>query len=112
MPKKIEGFMDNTFVDQIMSKNVLTVDKSTSIQEAALNMSKLKVGCVIVTEDTKPKGIVTVPPFDMPDPPEDVVSEEPNVNFLYIFLMVIWLFFLIRILFQLKKGNFKITNKY
>ena len=47
--------MDNTFVDQIMSKNVLTVDKSTSIQEAALNMSKLKVGCVIVTEDTNQK---------------------------------------------------------
>ena len=57
-------------------------------------------------------GIVTVPPFDMPDPPEEVVSEEPNVNFLYIFLMVIWLFFLIRILLQLRKGNFNITNKY
>ena len=51
--------MDNTFVDQIMSKNVLAVDKSTSIQEAALKMRKLKFGCVIVTEDGKPIGIVT-----------------------------------------------------
>jgi signal-transduction protein with cAMP-binding, CBS, and nucleotidyltransferase domain len=42
-----------------MSKNVLTVDKSTSLQEAALNMRKSNVGCVIVTEDTKPIGIVT-----------------------------------------------------
>lgn len=58
-------------------------------------------------------GIVTVAPFDPPEePPEEVISEEPNVSFLYIFLMIIWLFFLIRILLQLKKGSYKITNKY
>ena len=51
--------MDNTFAEQIMSKNVLTVDKTTSIQEAALDMRKLQIGCVIVTEDSKPIGIVT-----------------------------------------------------
>ena len=42
-----------------MSKNVLTVDKSTSLQEAAQSMSKLNIGCSIVTEDSKPCGIVT-----------------------------------------------------
>ena len=51
--------MDSTFVNQIMSKNVLTADQSSSIQESALNMSKLKIGCVIVTKDNKPIGIVT-----------------------------------------------------
>ena len=51
--------MNSTFVNHIMSKNVLTVDKSTSLQEAALNMRKSHVGCVIVTENTKPIGIVT-----------------------------------------------------
>ena len=51
--------MYNTFVNQVMSKNVLTVDKSTSLQEAAQNMKKSNVGCVIVTEDAKPAGIVT-----------------------------------------------------
>ena len=51
--------MNSTFVNNIMSKNVLTVDKPTSLQEAALKMKKSKVGCVIVTEDTKPIGIVT-----------------------------------------------------
>ena len=59
MQKKISYFMDNTFANQIMTKDVLTVDKLTSLQEAALNMSKLKVGCAIVTEDNKPIGIVT-----------------------------------------------------
>ena len=42
-----------------MSKNVFTADKTTSLQEAAQNMKKLKVGCVIVTENNKPMGIVT-----------------------------------------------------
>ncbi len=51
--------MNNTFVNQIMSKNVLTADKSTSLQEAALNMTKLNIGCVIVTDGTNPLGIVT-----------------------------------------------------
>ena len=51
--------MNSTFVNNIMSKNVLTVDKSASLQDAALNMRKSNVGCVIVTENTKPIGIVT-----------------------------------------------------
>ncbi|MCV0391928.1 MAG: CBS domain-containing protein [Nitrosopumilus sp.] len=51
--------MDSTFVNQVMSKNVLTVDKSTSIQEAAEKMHKSNVGCVVVTDDLKPVGIVT-----------------------------------------------------
>lgn len=51
--------MDNTFVNQVMSKNVVTADKSTTIQESAEKMRKSKVGCVIVTENSKPVGIVT-----------------------------------------------------
>ena len=51
--------VNSTFVNQIMSKNVLTLDKSASLQEAAENMKKLKVGCVIVTENNNPIGIIT-----------------------------------------------------
>ena len=51
--------MNSTFVNEIMSKNVLTIDKSVSLQEAAQNMNKLNIGCVIVTDGTKPLGIVT-----------------------------------------------------
>lgn len=51
--------MDSTFVNQIMSKSVLTANKSTTIQESAEQMRKSGVGCVIVTEDSKPVGIVT-----------------------------------------------------
>ncbi len=51
--------MDNTFVNQVMSKNVLTAEKSTSLQDAANEMNRLNVGCVIVTDESKPVGIVT-----------------------------------------------------
>lgn len=51
--------MNSTFVNQVMSKSVLTLDKSTSLQEAAEHMKKLNVGCVIVTEDDNSIGIIT-----------------------------------------------------
>jgi signal-transduction protein with cAMP-binding, CBS, and nucleotidyltransferase domain len=51
--------MNNTFVNQVMSKNVITLEKSTSLQDAAQEMNKLSVGCVIVTDNSKPVGIVT-----------------------------------------------------
>jgi len=51
--------MNSTFVNDVMSKNMLTVDKSISLQEAAQKMSKLNNGCVIVTDKNKPVGIVT-----------------------------------------------------
>lgn len=51
--------MNSTFVNEVMSKNMLTLDKSTSLQEAAEHMKKLNVGCVIVTEDNDPIGIIT-----------------------------------------------------
>ncbi|QDI88309.1 CBS domain-containing protein [Candidatus Nitrosopumilus sp. SW] len=51
--------MDNTFVNQVMSKNVLTAEKSTSLQDAAQEMNRLNVGCVIVMDESNPIGIVT-----------------------------------------------------
>ncbi len=51
--------MDNTFVNQVMSKNILNAEKSTSLQDAAQEMKRLGVGCVIVTKESKPIGIIT-----------------------------------------------------
>ena len=51
--------MNSTFVKDVMSKNMLTMDKSISLQEAAQKMSELSIGCVIVTDKNKPVGIVT-----------------------------------------------------
>ena len=70
-------------------------------------------------------GIVYAPPFEMPEEfSEDIISEEPNefndkiisdepsTNILYFFLMGIWTIILIRLLLQIKKGTFKITQMY
>jgi len=51
--------MDNTFVKDIMSKDTVTISKSTSLQEAAQKMNSSKIGCVIVTDNSNPIGIVT-----------------------------------------------------
>jgi signal-transduction protein with cAMP-binding, CBS, and nucleotidyltransferase domain len=51
--------VNSTFVSEVMSKNILTLDKSTSLQEAAEHMKKLNVGCVIVTDSNNPIGIIT-----------------------------------------------------
>ena len=51
--------MNSTFVNEVMNKDVLTLDKSTSLQETAEHMKKLSIGCVIVTENDNPIGIIT-----------------------------------------------------
>ena len=64
-------------------------------------------------------GIVYVPPFDPPEEPieeitvpNEPVSDIPDRDFIYFFLMMIWFFFLLRILFQMKKGTFTLKRKY
>ena len=64
-------------------------------------------------------GIVFVPSFDFPEEiPEDItvsdepISDLPDRDFLYFVLLVIWLFFLIRILIQINKGTFTLQRKY
>jgi len=51
--------MASTFVEDIMKKNVITIDEAESIQEAAQKMTDANVGCVIVTRKDNPVGIIT-----------------------------------------------------
>jgi len=51
--------MASTFVKDIMKKNVITIDESMSIQEAAQMMTNANVGCIIVTKKDNPVGIIT-----------------------------------------------------
>jgi len=58
-------------------------------------------------------GIVYMPPFDQPVEEEPMeVPEGPDVNILYFILMGIWTLYLIKILRQVKRGTFKITQRY
>lgn len=59
--------------------------------------------------------IVTVTPYEKPaKEDEQVVSPESkaNVRVVFFILSMIWLLFLMRILYQLKKGTFKIRTKF
>ncbi|WP_420544816.1 CBS domain-containing protein [Nitrosopumilus sp.] len=51
--------MNSTFVHQVMNKNLIFVDNSTSIQDAAKKMTDEGIGCVIVKNDGKSVGILT-----------------------------------------------------
>lgn len=51
--------MAHTFVKDVMNKELVTVDSTTTIKNAAKLMDKQNVGCVIVTRDNKPIGIIT-----------------------------------------------------
>ncbi len=51
--------MKSTFVKDIMKENVIAIDESMSIQDAAQMMTKANVGCVIVKRKNNPVGIMT-----------------------------------------------------
>ena len=58
-------------------------------------------------------GLVYMPPFDMPAEEEPKgIPEEPDVSILYYILMGIWSLYLIKIILQVKKGTFKVTQRY
>ena len=58
-------------------------------------------------------GIVYMPPYDLPVEEESKeIPEEPDVSILYFILMGIWTLYLIKIILQVKKGTFKVTQRY
>ena len=61
-------------------------------------------------------GIVYMPPFDMPQQVEPevepTVPKEPGMSILFFMMMVIWIIFLVRIMIKLKKGTFRVTQRY
>ncbi len=46
-------------VKDIMTKNVKTISPNATMEEAAQEMRKNKIGCLVVVEDEKPIGIIT-----------------------------------------------------
>ena len=51
--------MGHTFVKEIMKTNVISIDSSKTIKDAACVMDDSNVGCVIITKDNSPIGILT-----------------------------------------------------
>lgn len=51
--------MAHTFVKDVMISDLITLDVSTSIKDAAKLMDGNNIGCIIVTENQLPVGILT-----------------------------------------------------
>ena len=51
--------MAHTLVKDVMKTNVISIDSSKTIKEAACMMDDSNVGCVIITKDNIPIGIIT-----------------------------------------------------
>jgi len=50
---------EGVFVEDVMIKNVITVEVSTSIRNTAKKMSEMNIGSIIVTKNGEPMGIIT-----------------------------------------------------
>ncbi len=58
-------------------------------------------------------GISYVAPFELPSETEEhIVPENSGATVLYVLLMGIWVIFLLRIIILMKKGSYKITQRY
>jgi len=55
--------MASTFVNQIMKTDVVSIDENETVQDAAQQMVKSNIGCVIITRDEIPLGIFTESDF-------------------------------------------------
>ena len=51
--------MDHTFVKDVMTSKVATLDSSSMIKDAAKLMDEKNIGCIVVTRDELPVGILT-----------------------------------------------------
>jgi len=58
-PRKRELFLSTMKVEELMTKDSITVRPSMNVREAAKVMRKSKVGCLPVVENKKLVGIVT-----------------------------------------------------
>jgi len=51
--------MGFTFVKEVMTKNVISIDSSMTVKDAAAVMEDANVGCVVITKENIPVGILT-----------------------------------------------------
>jgi len=67
--------MAHTFVKDVMRKNVISIDSSMTVKDAAIMMADTNVGCVVITRGNAPIGILTERDFV-----KRIVSEERDLS--------------------------------
>ncbi len=51
--------MSHTFVEDVMQPNVISIDCTMNVKDAATIMTDANIGCVVVTKESAPVGILT-----------------------------------------------------
>lgn len=51
--------MKHTFVKDVMKENVISLESDLTVKDAAVKMKESNVGCVIITKQDTPVGIIT-----------------------------------------------------
>ncbi len=69
-----------TYVHQLMSKNVITLDYTNSAQDVAKVMSEKNIGTIIIVKDNEPIGIITERDLVKKICAKNLRSSEINVN--------------------------------
>jgi len=67
--------MAHTFVKDVMRKNVISIDSSMTVKDAAIMMADANVGCVVITRGNAPIGILTERDFV-----KRIVSEDRDLS--------------------------------
>ena len=67
--------MGHTFVKDVMRKNVISIDSSMTVKDAAIMMTDTNVGCVVITRGNAPIGILTERDFV-----KRIVSEDRDLS--------------------------------
>jgi len=67
--------LGHTFVKDVMRKNVISIDSSMTVKDAAIMMADANVGCVVITRGNAPIGILTERDFV-----KRLVSEERDLS--------------------------------
>ena len=74
---------EDVFVDDFMEKNVITIEESSSIKNAAKKMDEANIGSILVTKNDEPIGIITERDFvrryavmgiSLSNPVEDIMT--------------------------------------
>ncbi len=56
---QLKNSMAHTFVKDVMKENVISLESEMTVKDAAVKMKEKNVGCVIVTKQDTPVGIIT-----------------------------------------------------
>jgi len=67
-------------VHDAMTSSVITADPKTTIADAAILMSRFKIGCLVVATETEPQGLITESDIIEKVVSKNILASEINIG--------------------------------